>query len=517
MKQIFIYNFCTQSKKYLLKLLFIFPVMILLFSSCVDQQGLGIFSHQVDVGNPKIKGASVYDKESGEYHLSGAGENIWSERDEFHFLYKKIEGDFILRARIKFIDEGVNAHRKIGIMVREDLDESSAHINAVVHGDGLTSLQFRKQKDAETEEVQSHNIGPNIIQLERKGNLFILSAAVEGETFTTIQVDDLNLNDNAFVGLFICSHDVEVVEKAVFDNVRLIIPAQEDFTPYRDFIGSHIEIRNVETGKRRIVHSSSLSLQAPNWSPDGKSLIYNCEGKIYSLDILSNKTSEINTDFAINNNNDHVLSFDGKWMGISDHTEHPEGQSLVYILPASGGVPEIITHEGPSYLHGFSPDGEYMVYTAGRDNAEHLDIYKVSISTKVEERLTTSQGLDDGSEFSPDGKYIYFNSTRTGTMQIWRMLPDGSNQEQLTFDEYNDWFPHVSPDGKWLVFISYNKEIAADDHPFYKQVYIRIMPTSGGDPKVIGYVYGGQGSMNVYSWSPDSKEISFVSNSVITE
>ncbi len=118
---------------------------------------------------------------------------------------------------------------------------------------------------------------------------------------------------------------------------------------------------------------------------------------------------------------------------------------------------------------------------------------------------------------SPDGKYIYFNSTRTGTMQIWRMFSDGSNQEQLTFDEYNDWFPHVSPDGKWLVFISYSKEIAADDHPFYKQVYIRIMPASGGKPKVIGYLYGGQGSMNVYNWSPDSKEISFVSNSVIDE
>jgi len=517
MKRVIIKSFTANFKNHSFKFLLIIQAVLFMLQSCTNQQALGIFEQSADVGHPKIVGSSVYDNESGEYLLIGAGENIWSKRDEFHFLYKEIEGDFILRARVRFVGEGVNAHRKIGIMVREELDAGSAHINAVVHGDGLTSLQYRKQKEFETEEVQSHNTAPNIIQLERKGDVYILSTAIEGETFSTIQVADLNLNNKAFVGLFICSHDADVVEKAVFDNVRLIIPAKEEFIPYRDFIGSHIEIMNVETGNRRIVHSSPLSLQAPNWSPDGKSLVYNSEGKIYSFDITSNKITEINTGFAVNNNNDHVLSFDGKWMGISDHTEHPEGQSLVYIVPATGGIPEKITHEGPSYLHGFSPDGKYLIYTAGRDSAEYLDIYKVSINSKIEERLTISQGLDDGSEYSPDGKYIYFNSTRTGTMQIWSMFPDGSNQEQLTFDEFNDWFPHVSPDGKWLVFISYSKEIAADDHPFYKQVYIRMMPTSGGEPKVISYLYGGQGSMNVYSWSPDSKEISFVSNSVIDE
>ena len=517
MKRTILKSCFSKFKKHSFKLLLTIYVFLFMLQSCNNQQNMGIFEQKTDIGNPKIEGNSVFDEKNGEYILSGAGENIWYSRDEFQFLYKQIEGDFILRARMKFIGEGVNAHRKIGIMVREELNAESAHVNAVVHGDGLTSLQFRRENGLDTEEVKSLEIAPNIIQIQRKGNTFILSTAIEGETFSTIQVNDLTLKTQAFVGLFICSHDTGVVEKAIFDNVRLIFPAKDDFIPYRDYIGSHIEIMNIETGKRRIIHSSPLSLQAPNWAPNGKSLVYNSEGKIYSLDILSNRISEINTGFAINNNNDHVLSFDGKWMGISDHTEHPEGQSLVYLLPSSGGIPEKISNEAPSYLHGFSPDGEYMVYTAGRNKAAHLDIYKVSIKTKNEERLTTAEGLDDGSEYSPDGKYIYFNSTRTGTMQIWRMLPDGSNQEQLTFDEYNDWFPHVSPDGKWLVFISYSKEIAADDHPFYKQVYIKIMPANGGEPKVIGYLYGGQGSMNVYSWSPDSKEISFVSNSVIDE
>ena len=127
--------------------------------------------------------------------------------------------------------------------------------------------------------------------------------------------------------------------------------------------------------------------------------------------------------------------------------------------------------------------------------------------------MTDVPGLDDGSEYSPDGKYIYFNSNRSGTMKIWRMYPDGSHQEQITFDEYNDWFPHISPDGRWMVFLSFQKEVKSDDHPFYKHVYLRKLPVSGGKPEVIAYVYGGQGTINVPSWSPDSKKIAFISNS----
>ncbi|HEX8041375.1 MAG TPA: biopolymer transporter TolR, partial [Chryseosolibacter sp.] len=131
---------------------------------------------------------------------------------------------------------------------------------------------------------------------------------------------------------------------------------------------------------------------------------------------------------------------------------------------------------------------------------------------KKESPLTQSATLDDGPEYTPDGKYIYFNSVRTGTMKLWRMKPDGSGAEQVTFDEYNDWFPHISPDGKWIVYISFPKEISPTDHPFYKKVYLRLMPASGGVPRTIAYVYGGQGTINVPSWSPDSKKIAFISN-----
>ncbi len=210
------------------------------------------------------------------------------------------------------------------------------------------------------------------------------------------------------------------------------------------------------------------------------------------------------------NNNDHVMSHDGKMLGISNHSPEHDGQSIVYTLPVGGGTPKQVTATGPSYLHGFSPDGLWLVYTGQRNGT--LDVYKTPFDGGDEVRLTDAPGLDDGAEFTPDGAKIYFNSSRSGRMQIWRMRPDGSDPEQVTDDQFNNWFPHVSPDGEWIVFLSFQPDVAADDHPFYKHVYLRVMPVGGGEPRVIAYVYGGQGTINVPSWSPDSKRVAFVSN-----
>lgn len=473
----------------------------------------GIFEGSTDIGDPTIKGNACYEPSSQTYLLEGGGENIWGEKDQLHYVWKKAKGDFILQTQVKFVGEGVNAHRKIGIMLRNDLTEGSAHVNGVVHGDGLTSLQFRPAKNGQTQEIKSEVVMADVIQLERKGNQFILSAAVYGEEFSRVELPQLELNEELYAGLFICAHEDTVLEKATFTNVRFTVPAPDTLVQYRDYLGSHIEIMDMETGHRRIVHSSPKSLQAPNWTTDGKKLIYNSEGKLYTFDIETSAVEELYTGFATNNNNDHVLSFDGKLLGISHHAKDDNNRSNIYVLPASGGEPERMTAQGPSYLHGFSPDGEYLIYTAGRNNARHLNIYRISRTTKEEVQLTFTEALDDGSEYSPDGAYIYFNSSRTGTMQLWRMQPDGSHQEQLTFDELNDWFPHISPDGKNMVFVSFLPDVPAADHPFYKQVYIRTMPANGGTPKVIAYLYGGQGTINVPSWSPDGSQIAFVSNS----
>ena len=482
-------------------------------SAFPQPKAIGIFDGQADVGRVMNPGSASYDVDEQQYTISGSGTNMWFERDEFFMIWKRMSGNFIVRTRAHFLGKGVDPHRKLGWIIRSSLDSNATHINAAVHGDGLVALQFRRTIGGPTEEVRSSLMGVDVIQLERKGDTYLMSVAVFGEPFVSEQVMDLPLGNEVYVGLFVCSHNKEVVEQAVFRDVRIVVPPREGYVPYRDYVGSNLEILEVATGNRRIVHRSRESLQAPNWTPDGKALIYNHNGKLYRFDLARNEPELIDTDFATSNNNDHVLTFDGKTLGISHHSEEDRNQSIIYTLPVQGGKPKRITAKGPSYLHGWSPDGKFLVYTAERNG--DYDIYKISAQGGEEARLTEAKGLDDGSEYTPDGKYIYFNSVRSGTMQIWRMKPDGRAQEQITDDEFNNWFPHVSPDGKWIVFLSYTKDVAPGDHPFYQQVYLRLMPFAGGKPKVVAYVYGGQGTINVPSWSPDSKRIAFVTNTTM--
>ncbi|MCB9286695.1 MAG: TolB family protein [Lewinellaceae bacterium] len=493
--------------------LIIFSICLMAYSPFA-QNPAGIFEHTTDVGPVRHAGSTTYDPETQVYQLSGSGANIWFSRDEFHYAYKKLKGDFILRARGRLLGEGVEPHRKFGWMVRTGLDTSAAMVSATVHGDGLTAIQFRKKAGANVEQVISPVKMADVIQLERRGQSFLLSVARFGNPFWTVEVPFFEFPEELFAGLFICSHNADVVEKAEFDNVRMVIPAAPDFQPYRDYIGSHIELMDMENYRRKIIHTAPNSLQAPNWTPDGKTLIYNSEGLLYRCDLASGKPEVLNTDFVNRNNNDHVLSFDGKMLGISSASGEEEYGSLIYTVPVGGGVPKRITPVGPSYLHSWSPDGKWLTFTGGRDGI--YNIYKIpSDGNGPEVKLTGLSTLDDGPEYSPDGKYIYFNSTRTGSMELWRMKPDGSSQEQLTDDDFQNWFPHFSPDGKWIVFLSYLPEVAAEDHPFYKQVYLRKMPANGGRPRVIAYLYGGQGTINVPSWSPDGKQIAFVSNTVV--
>ena len=470
---------------------------------------LGTFADQGDVGNPLRAGHASFDTAKEEYTIEGAGANIWANRDEFHYVWRRLKGNFLLTANAAFVGKGVEPHRKIGWMVRSSLDNDSPHGSAVLHGDGLTSLQFRKTKGGATEEIVSKVRAADVLQLERKGNTYRMSVARFGDVLTSDEVS-LDLGDEVYVGLFVCSHNKDVMEKAVFSNVRITVPAKDDFVPYRDYIGSNLEVMDVASGRRKIVYTAPDSFQAPNWTKDGKALIYNRNGRLYRFDLAKKTPVAIDTGFAVNNNNDHVLSFDGKMLAISHHSKDDDNQSIVYTLPVNGGTPRKITDKGPSYLHGWSPDGKYLIYTGGRNG--EFDIYKISVNGGAETNLTNTKGLDDGPEFTPDGRYIYFNSTRSGTMQIWRMKPDGSAPEQITNDEYNNWFPHISPDGRWIVFLSFLKDVNPSDHPFYKHVYIRLMPVDTMKPKVIAYVYGGQGTINVPSWSPDGKQIAFVSN-----
>lgn len=274
---------------------------------------------------------------------------------------------------------------------------------------------------------------------------------------------------------------------------------------------SYLEVLDITDGKRTVVKEFPYLIEAPNWSKDGKWLIYNSKGRIYKLAADGTGVpEEINTDFATNCNNDHVLSDDGKKLAIS-HSSKEDSKSRIYVLPLAGGKPQLITPLGPSYLHGWSPDGKCLAYCAERNG--NYDVYTISADGGEEKRLTIAEGLDDGPEYSPDGQYIWFNSVRSGLMQIWKMNNDGEGQTQMTFDDTrNSWFPHVSPDGKWILFIAYRKgDLEPGQHLANKNVELRLMPASGGEAKTVASLFGGQGTINVNSWAPDSRRLAFVS------
>ncbi len=480
------------------------------------QSHVGAFDAQVDIGHVRHRGSATYDAKRQAYVVAGSGENMWGSHDAFHFVWKRMSGNFILSTRARFLAAATEPHRKMGWTIRASLDSASAHVTAAVHGNGLASLQFRRSVGATTEEIKSADSlsDPDaVIQLERRDGRYFMSVARFGDTLATTELTDVTLPDSVYVGLFVCAHNDSAIERVAFSNVRLTTPAPADLVPYRTYIGSRLEVLDVASGNATVVHEYQGSFQAPNWTRDGRALIYAQEGHLYHFGLATRKPTVINTGFATNNNNDHVLSFDGRTLGISNHVKEDSGASIVFTLPATGGVPKRITARGPSYLHGWSPDGRWLVYTGQRNG--DFDVYRIAAAGGEEVRLTTAPGLDDGAEYTPDGSYIYFNSARTGRMQLWRMHPDGSAQEQVNNDAFNDWFPHISPDGKWIAYLSFPPDVAADDHPFYKHVLLRLMPIDGGPSRVIAYVYGGQGTINVPSWSPDGKRLAFVSNSVL--
>ena len=475
----------------------------------------GAFEGHQDIGHVLHPGSVEFDPAAKTYAIAGSGENMWRDQDAFHFAWTKASGDLSLTADVTFVGTGGDPHRKACLMVRQSLDADSAYVDVALHGEGLTSLQFRDEKGAATHEVQSNLKAPRRLRLEKRGKyaLMYLGAAGGEDPAFSGAATRIEFHEPFYVGIGVCAHNADAVEKAVFSNVQLRSPPPPPAAGRRPVLYSTLETQTIASSDRRVTLVTASRIEAPNWLRDGQTLIYNSGGRIYRVPAAGGEPQLIDTGFATRCNNDHGVSPDGTTLAISDQSQAKDGQrpSLIYTVPVAGGSPKLITPTGPSYWHGWSPDGKTLAF-CGQRNGE-FDVYTVPAAGGEEKRLTTAKGLDDGPEFSPDGRWIYFNSDRTGTMQIWRMNADGAGQEQVTRDESNNWFPHLSPDGRRMVFLSYDKDVK--EHPENKDVTLRIMTLADKKAEVLGKMFGGQGTVNVPCWSPDGRRIAFVTYQLI--
>lgn len=297
--------------------------------------------------------------------------------------------------------------------------------------------------------------------------------------------------------LTICLPFIAVLTLAVFLGAQQTRPLKSELCLF-----------DLSAGTSRCVLSTSEHIEAPNWTPDGRYLLVNGGGRLFEVDLQKPELKPIPTGEVTRLNNDHGVSPDGKTLVIS--------AGHIYRLPRAGGVPQQITQKTPSYYHGWSPDGKMLAYCAQRDN--NFDLYVIPLEGGEEIRATAHPGHDDGPDYSPDGRWIYFNSDRGGETSIWR-IPAGKTSPQDDVAELvvggprADWFPHPSPDGKWMVYLSYPE--GTPGHPANKAVELRLIRLDAGHPaqqkpRTLASFTGGQGTINVNSWSPDSRAFAYV-------
>jgi TolB protein len=483
-----------------------------------SKQDVGEFEGQGDIGTVLHPGSSHYDAATDTYTITGSGVDLWLDEDSFHYVWKKMSGDVAMSADIDFVGEKGNAHRKAVLMFRQSLDQRSAYVDVARHGDGLTSLQYRDAAGAATHEIETYGKGPHRVEIEKRGDYAYVSILdANGKMAPSGAAMRIAIRGDFYAGLGVCSHDKDAIQTVTFSKIKVDrLPPPTGAPVLRSTLESVI----VSSTDRRVRYTAPVRFEDPNWTPDGKALIFNQEGTLqrFTLDDgihpidstlpRSDSSALIPIASGTKVNGDHGISPDGSQIAIG--SQDPDGTARIYLVPIEGGTPRRITPNGPAYFHGWSPDGRTISFTKLR--GENFGAYSVPVAGGPEKLIAADS---DSAEFSPDGQWISFQSDSSGHMQIWRMHPDGSAKEQLLVSDTSDWFPHISPDGTLIAFLSYAP--GTQGHPADQEVEVRVLSLADKKVRTVAKLLGGRGTMNVPSWSPDSKMLAFTSYEFLPE
>jgi catechol 2,3-dioxygenase-like lactoylglutathione lyase family enzyme len=475
---------------------------------------LGLFDGQSDIGSVVPAGTGQYDPAKGVYTLTSAGANTWYRVDDFHYVWKKASGDLALTADVSFpphaYDHEPNPHRKAILMFRQTLDAGGIYADVGVHGSGLTALQYRGVRGANTQDIEINIAAPRTVRLEKRGDVFTLFLSMKGEPLHQVGASiKLHLKEPFYVGLGAVSHDVATTDRVEFGHVALQ-PVEPVASDTRLVQYSTLETIETDDQFRRAMMIRTVPgyLQSPNWAPDHKSIYVHEDGRVTRIPYLTPEAGgapqKIEVGRLVGCSGNFGLSPDGKWLAVSC-AETKGAPHQVYLLPAGGGsTPRKLTKgESASFFHAWAPDSQTIAFTRG--SAGKADIFTIPTAGGTEVRLT-SDTVDDGPDYSPDGKLIYFDSSRSGTTQIWRMKPDGSAAEQVTDDDRVNSSPHVSPDGKTVAFLS--QPLNSDQN--IGDAALKIISTGDGLIRTIVEFQGNRGSLSMYGWG-DAKHVAFVS------
>ncbi len=475
---------------------------------------LGLFDSQSDIGSVSPPGTGKYDSASGVYTLTAAGANTWYRVDDFHYVWKKLSGDVALTADISFpahpYNHEPNPHRKGILMFRQTLDAGGAYADVGVHGSGLTALQYRSQRGANTQDIELNIDAPRTVRIEKRGDTVTLLLSMKGEPLHPVGASmRLPLKEPFYVGVGAVSHDVATTDTVLFSHVTLQ-PLSPVAAGTKLALHSTLQTIQIDDQFRRAMMIRTVPgyLQSPNWAPDRKSIYVHSDGRITRIPYLTpdagGDPQEIDVGNLVGCSGNFGVSPDGKWLAVSC-AESKGGTHQVYLLPsAGGGTPRKLTN-GPlgSFFHAWAPDSQTVAFTRG--SAAKADIFTIPLEAGTEARLT-SDTLNDGPDYSPDGKFIYFDSLRSGTSQIWRMQRDGSAAEQLTDDPEDNHSPHVSPDGKTVAFLSQPPDSGQD----IGAVSLKVFSTGDGQIRKVVDFQGNRGSFQMYGWG-DRNHLAFVS------